>query len=488
MVELLVPEGYSWFFVQDATDEIDELLFQEMRYYQEGAEYSTSYKKGTWDGYVNLYKKEHSGGPRGLIDRAVDALEDEGYEVEVTVEGHRHGDAVDLEWNFEHDLREYQRDAVTAVLENRGGIVGAATGSGKTVTALRLLYQLRMSSGRGIVFVHTKELLYQWADEIRDILGVEPGLIGDGQWTEGPVTVAIMQTLVSRGVDDLRLNYGVGIFDECHRTSAADTMHDIGMNIEFDYRIGLSATPWRRVQGEEMKIEGAVGGQVISIDAPRLIEQGYLAEPVFETITHDGPTTANGEDYHDAYRRCIEQSEPRNAAVAGRAAELASDGHKVLVNVNRVEQGQRITQRLDAKFLSGSDGTERREEVLDEFEHGDLDILVSTLIKEGNDIPNISALINAHAGKSDIATIQLIGRALRPSDHDKARIVDVRDTGRYFGDAFKARQDTMREYYDDYYNLGFDKPDTDERQERTSLTREMGEDEQDELLEEMGFK
>lgn len=497
-VTLVVPEGYTWFFVNvddENINEIDAVLEPEFMYYKDGAEYSKAYKRGEWDGYVRLYKRDKHGGPMGLMDRAESLLEEKGYDVVTEIRGERGGDLVELGWHFPHELRPYQKDAVTAVVKNRGGVVGAATGGGKTVIGMRLLYQLGVAGGRGIIFVHTKELLYQWADEIEETLAVEPGLIGDGQWTEGPVTVAIMQTLLSRGADNLEKNYGIAIFDECHRTSAADKMQEIGMEVDVTYRIGLSATPWRRVKGEEMKIEGTIGSQVADIGAPTLIRQGYLAEPTFEVLEHSGPTANRAEKYHDAYRRCIERSRDRNTVIALRAVQLARKGHKVLINVNRIDQGQSITRMVnetseEAVFLRGSDDTEHRQNVLDNFENGELDVLVSTLIKEGNDIPTISALINAHAGKSDIATIQVIGRALRPAGRDEALIVDVKDDGNYFEDAFEHRQSTMAQYYGEYYDLPYGDAGADSQQteppERRSLSEPMSDEEAEELLRDMG--
>lgn len=487
-VKLVVPEEDTRFVVEDPTDEVDDVLVEELKYWNDAyKEYNRR--------WVYLYSRSTHAGPVGLIDRAERVLEENGFTVDVEIKGDRRGDFVELNWLFPHDLRPYQKEAVTAVLENRGGIVGLPTGMGKTVVAMRLLYQLSQSAGRGIVLVHTQELMYQWAEELEKTLGVEPGLIGDGHWSEGPVTVAIMQTLISRGADSLSEDYGVAVYDECHRTSAAETMHDVSMDVDTDYRIGLSATPWRRIEGEELKIEGAVGGNVYSMDAEDGIRKGHLAKPVFEVLTHPGPQAQKGEKYHDAYRRCIEHSGIRNGAIISKAIDLAENGYKVLVNVNRVDQGDYIASvteehGTDAEFLSGSDGTERRQSVLDEFENGDLNVLVSTLIKEGNDIPAMSAIVLAQATKSDIETIQVIGRALRPSNGDHARIVDVKDEGIYFGSAFRERQDTMAEYYGSYYDLPYGSaPDssTDEQHEQQSLTEPLTEEEEQDIMDSFGL-
>lgn len=515
---VLVPEGDTEFYVTSPPSEVDRILDAEFSYQEPNAEYTRAYKNGSWDGIVHIWDTNSHSAPLGLLPRAVGILESEGYTVDVQWEDTTSSaQPFDADWNTDYVLRPYQAKAVKAVLDNEGGIVSLPTGTGKTITALKCIEENSISRGRALVFVHTQELLYQWADEIEELLGIEAGLVGDGHFEEGDVTVAIMQTLHSRGVDELEHDYGQIIFDECHRTSAAETFHEIGMDLDCQYRIGLSATPWRRVSGEELYIEGAIGEIVHEVTAESMIDQGYLAEPVFEVVDpmDEGTVTEahHGEEYHDAFERCIEMDPTRNIAVAKKAAELAREGHKVLVNVNRIAQGEIIAAALDRHTLPDevassvdsdkgdmafsaaqmigtiehvgaemvSSNTDNREEVLDEFENGDLDVVVSTLLKEGVDIPDISAIVLAHGQKSDIETIQTIGRALRPSNGDTAKIVDVKDRGRYFNDAFKKRQATMRDYYGRYYDLDVDEPPEEDDTEQRSLTEPLSDEEMSEM-------
>jgi superfamily II DNA/RNA helicase len=101
----------------------------------------------------------------------------------------------------------------------------------------------------------------------------------------------------------------------------------------------------------------------------------------------------------------------------------------------------------DTVMLSADVTGNDREQILEEFESGDRDILISTILKEGVDIPDISSIVLAHGQKSDLETIQTIGRALRPTGNH-ARIVDVADRGEYFRSAFRERLNTMTRYYE----------------------------------------
>jgi len=217
-IDIVVPEGYTWFFVQNASTVVDKLLSDELAWRDPDAQYTDRYKNGSWDGFHHIYNSEHSGAPIGLLGRAVQLLEAEGHTVETTVEGDRSGASIATEWNFPHSLRAYQQEAIEASLDKQMGVISIPTGGGKTVVALNVIHNAEQQA---IVLVHTTNLLYQWADQIESVLGVKPGVIGDGEWSEGPVTVATIQSLLSSDVGDLNGHYGVVIFDECHTTSGA---------------------------------------------------------------------------------------------------------------------------------------------------------------------------------------------------------------------------------------------------------------------------
>jgi superfamily II DNA or RNA helicase len=223
-------------------------------------QYVDAYQNGDWDGKEHLFETRFQRGPVGLLDQARAVLEAEGYTVSIGREAPNTGRDITTEWQFDHDLRSYQRETVRAMLDDDGGIVALPTGTGKTVVGLRFIHAL---NSRTFVLVHSRELLYQWAERIESTLGVEPGIIGDGQFTQGPVTVATLQTLMSQGGSGvpaaLNEDYGIVVFDECRRTSAAEQMYEIGTDIDAFYRIGLSATLWWRIDGETLKIEAVVG-------------------------------------------------------------------------------------------------------------------------------------------------------------------------------------------------------------------------------------
>ncbi len=166
------------------------------------------------------------------------------------------------------------------------------------------------------------------------------------------------------------------------------------------------------------------------------------------------------ERYKELYEEIIMENEERNKAIVETAYKLAKQGHRVLIDVKRIEHGKILVEMLkqrgiNAEFLSSK--SPNRWEILEKFKNGEIKVLVSTLLKEGVDIPEISAIILAGGGKSDIMTIQTIGRALRPKGGSGAVIVDVKDEDPLLFTHFIERQKALKQYYGKYYDKELEK-------------------------------
>jgi len=413
-----------------------------------------SYKKdfGKWEKPESLYDPYERTFPVGVLPRVKKFLNCRGYRVRIKDERQVRGVKLNSTWNEFYALRRYQQRAVKKALKEKMGVLSLPVGSGKTIVGLRIIHELDLSA---LIVVHTKELLYQWAEKVEEVLGVEAGIVGDNKWEERNVTVAMIQTLLSRGADKLQNEYAVVMFDECHRTSAAEKFYQLGLTLPQVYRFGLSATPWRRVRGEEIKIEAVVGPVIFEAKAEDLIRERFLARPRFEIITYESTMPSFSERYKELYEDMIMNNDERNRAIVKKAVELAKKGHRVLIDVKRIEHGKILKEMLEregikAEFLSSQ--SPNRWEILEDFKRGRIPVLVSTLLKEGVDIPEISAIILAGGGKSDIMTIQTIGRALRPKKGMKAVIVDVQDDDPLLFTHFIERQKALKQYYGRYYD------------------------------------
>lgn len=443
MVTLRIPNKSAKVIIEKAEPKVYFMIYE-----------SLSYKRdfGKWEKPESLYDPYEKSFPVGLIPRVKKLLNSKGYRVRIIDEREVEGIKLNSEWDEKYKLRRYQQKAVRKAIKAKMGVLALPVGSGKTVVGLKIVHELDLSA---LIVVHTKELLYQWKEKVEEILRVEAGIVGDNKWNEKPVTVAMIQTLLSRGADKLKLPYAIVIFDECHRTSAAEKFYQLGMSLPQVYRFGLSATPWRRIRGEEIKIEGAIGPIIYEVKADELIKEGFLAKPKFEVIRYESKIPALAERYKELYEEMIMENEERNKAIVEKAIELAKEGHRVLIDIRRIDHGEILVKMLkergvNAEFLSSQ--SPDRWEIFEKFKNGEIQVLVSTLLKEGVDIPEISAIILAGGGKSDIMTIQTIGRALRPKDGKEAVIVDVQDDDPLLFTHFLEREKALKHYYGKFYD------------------------------------
>jgi superfamily II DNA or RNA helicase len=356
-------------------------------------------------------------------------------------------------------LRDYQLRGIEAIKESvatggGGGIIACPTGSGKSLMICKLIEEFQQPT---LIVVGSKELLHQWRKVLLETLGFEPAIIGDSIKEKfRPITVAMLQTLV-RAIDNGNLDlsgFNLIAVDEVHKIPAR-TAYKVAMHCPGHIRIGASATPHRQ-DGADMKMWASVGSIVCDVTAKELISAGVLAKPVFRFLR---PENANisSNDWPDVRLRGIVANDSRNRMIVQQAAALVRDGHRVYINVGVLEHGEILSAMLNRAnvgnyFLHGTHSTKLRKNAFKDFESGLKPVLVSTLLKEGVDLPFIDAFINAAGGKSEISQIQRVGRALRRKHNGKneAVIVDFIDGGhRHLFKHWQERYQTYCKFYDD---------------------------------------
>jgi superfamily II DNA or RNA helicase len=445
-------DRYPYYFIIGKIDsDVLRTLRNELSFYVNGYERTNTYKSGDWDGREVLLYRHKNGDfffPTGLIDRVMNVLSAYGVKFLIEDATEIPHETIGLKRLSKITLHEYQRMAVESIFMNGGGVVALPTGAGKTVIALQTIYAYDLPA---LILVNTKELLEQWRKNIVDFFGYEPGLVGDGKREFKQITVAMVQTMYNivceEGTD---IDYPVLICDECHRVGA-DTIYKVAMNCYAAIRIGLSATV-HRTDGADLKIWAALGEVGANITPEMLIDQGYLARPNFHFEKVPSTRLPKSCKWHEAYTSLIVCNEVRNERIIYWAKDLVSKGYRTFVSVNRVDHGEMLAERIPgAVFLSGKDKSKDRQEMLARFREGKLMCIVSTLLSEGVDLPEMEAIILAGGGKSSILAIQRVGRALRTTpDKNAAYIIDFIDTGKFVANHSQLRMETFKEYYGKY--------------------------------------
>ena len=418
----------------------EEVVRQATSYAVRGAQFTRRYREkradGTrrWDGRRHLFLPIDNLLPAGLVGQVHAALTDHGVPVEVRdltdypPAHHTSPEIFDLPGGGA--LRDYQREGIRQAIVRRRGILKIATGGGKTVLAAGLIAQLGLPA---IVVVDSKDLLHQTHEVLARHLRREVGLLGDGQWREAEIAVGTVATLAARG-DRARAflqSRKLLIADEAHH-GASDRAFRVLMRCPAPYRIGLSATPTGRSDNADLKTVAAIGPVIFDVSAAELIASGFLVRPVVDFVPIDEPQLPRSASYASVYRQGVVECAARNRRVAAHARAFHASGLQSLILVRELDHGRLLLRLLEeagvpAEFICGEGiSSDMRRDALARFRSGALRCLVaSEILDEAIDLPGIDALLLAGGGKSEIQTIQRIGRGMRTGK--RAAVLSVVD-------------------------------------------------------------
>lgn len=404
-----------------------------------------------WDCIIRLLAKTRGGVyyfPAGLLESVENVLKSIGHVVHVIgwpSEPQNGQEKLDLTWRG-WELRSHQLEAMEKarirLKSGRGCVLEMATGSGKTVTALKLIQELEVNT---LILVHKKNLMEQWYTAIRENIGWTPNIFGDNQKEIGPITIGMVQSIANNKDFPLYM-FDFVIADEAHHISC-DQTYGILTKSNAYYKLGLSATP-KREDGNEMKIWAACGDIIKVSSIKELIKRGILARPTIELI--NAPMAQQGNTYAESYKNQVTMNTPRNQLITNKANKLSTEkGLSVLITVNQIRHGKTLEAMIKgSKFIHGTTKKEERLKAMKDFGKGELKVMISTLLNEGSDIPSLDVIILAAGGKSETAQIQKVGRALRTTNTKKtAMIIDIMDGGKWLRDHAQNRAKMYTEVF-----------------------------------------
>jgi superfamily II DNA or RNA helicase len=350
--------------------------------------------------------------PRGAVAQLREAIAAAGESLSFTDRRTRHQRAP---FTFAWQLRDYQEEAVRALVRATQGTALLPCGAGKTVIGTAAIARCGQPS---LVVVHTHDLLAQWAATLKDALGREAGVIADGSCAPGLVTVATVQSLAALNPDarrELLARFGTLVLDECHHAPAS-TFRDVIAACPAFFRFGLTATP-QREDGLTPMLDFTFGPSAFAIDHARLVDAGHLVVPEIVSV-RTGIAPDAGD--HGELIAALVRDETRNRRVVDLVMEATNAGHATLVLTARVEHAEHLAAALGeygvpVAALTGSTPKAHRAAILEAFRAGELRALCATsLADEGLDVASLSRLVLATPARAEGRTIQRLGRLMRP--------------------------------------------------------------------------
>jgi len=468
--------------------ELFEALDKELSFRIQGAEFSAAYQgyhndNGefvTWDGRRHLMTSAGQF-PAGLFPRVHDWFSAKGIPVQIIDERPVHDPSPEIP--IASTLKEigkiprpYQVQAADTAIAHDRGIIRLATGGGKTLVSALITAKL---GKKAIIYVIGKDLLHQLQRFFTEIFKQEIGIIGDGKcdirdiniatvWSVGQVLGAGKdkgpddQTEKEKKIDpgkfkqikEMLRTTPVHIMDECH-LAACDTVQFISRNIRAEYVYGMSASPWRD-DGGDLLIEAFLGRRIIDISARKLIDDGFLVEPHIRFLAPTPYPRKSGK-YQTIYSRYITQNDQRNGMIVKGATKMVEQGFIPLVLFHSIRHGEilheQLNQNVPTALLSGKDSTKVREKIKGDLEDGKIKCIAASKIFDiGVDLPILSGLVIASAGKSSVRALQRIGRVIRPFPGKKlSAVIDFADQAPYLSD----HADVRRKIYETEFKVSW---------------------------------
>jgi len=341
------------------------------------------------------------------------------------------------------DYVEHQVDSLKRMMKTNIGIIEAPTSSGKSETIIAFLKISRLPT---LILVDKVSLALQLKERIEKNGIKNIGLCYGKGMMDGDVMVSTIGSV--HKVPSLR-KYKCLIIDEVHRASAK-RFQDFLKDTSYPIRFGFSATPHSGNDYKWNLIKQYMGDIIYTIAPEPLMENKVLAKPSITFIPIEAPPAL---DWPTSYNNCIVNNNTRN----NRIKKLVEEYNvPTLILIRLIEHGEILNSLIDGSvFVSGVDDVIRRQEVINDFEAGNIQTVISSnIFNEGISINAIRLLIIASGGKSKIETIQKLGRGLRVADgKDSVKVIDFDD----YGNKFTQRHSNERKKI--YIKAGFEVSD-----------------------------
>jgi superfamily II DNA or RNA helicase len=362
--------------------------------------------------------------PRGWVRQCLYMLGRHGIKPEIQ-DQRRTLEPIDLE--FRGALRDYQEQAARAGLCRDFRVICIPAGGGKTVVCCYLIAKTGQPT---LVIVHTLELAYQWMDKVKQFLGVDCGLIKNGQFDLRDITVSTVQS-AAKHTEELKERFGHLVVDEAHHTPAS-TFTNLVQSFDCRYMTGLTATPFRKDRLGKI-IFLTLGDKVYEVSAKDLQSSGDVVAPEVHARTTEFMFTY--EDNYPEMLKALTLDSSRNEMIANDVANASGpENGMALLLSDRVAHCETLSQLLtdrgvNNRVLTGRTPKAERQKIVDLVRNGDIDALISTaqLISEGFDVDGLAQLYLCTPMKAKARIIQAIGRVCRPKDGKKAMVVDYID-------------------------------------------------------------
>ncbi|MBE6844501.1 MAG: DEAD/DEAH box helicase [Ruminococcus sp.] len=365
---------------------------------------------------------------------------------------------------------EHQDKAVDCFLEKEHGILAMATGTGKTITAIKIMTKLFEDNRikRVVITMYGNDLLDQWAKQMREKFSDKQ--IYCHYNSQKAMNKFIMHPdnsilLISRDANNLvklldvldkapgnYKNDTLFLFDEVHGAGSGSLVENLAGRISpYRYRLGLSATPEREYDddGNDFLLN-EIGEVIFEFSLQDAIRKGILCEFNYIPLPYElteaekqkkkkiiaafNTKKENGEDVDESelYTQLSLVNKTAINKIDGFESFISEHPElleKSIIFVQTMDYGlllQPVLMKYTNKYHTYYADDEKIN--LENFADGKIDCLLTCKkVSEGIDISSVTNIFLFASDRSRLVTTQRIGRALRLDKNNPDKVANVID-------------------------------------------------------------
>jgi len=333
---------------------------------------------------------------------------------------------------------EEQTAMVQALKRAHQGVLVASTGVGKSVVIALLIEAINVPT---LIVVPNLNLKEQLTSSLREFF---PGL-DVGPWG-ALIAVENIDAIENKTTG---LNYGMMILDEYHH-AAAKTYRQINKTIgsTIYYRCGLTATPFRSQEEENILMESLIAGVAYRVPHAHAVAKRLIC-PV-EAYVYELPrVTYTGTTWRAVYTQAVIRNQHRNELISNQLKMLQDAGKSALCLVKEIEHGDILSQLTGMPFANGVSNNSK--DLIAKFTSRKLNVLIGTtgVLGEGVDTKPAEYIIIAGLGKAKNSFLQWVGRGFRMyPGKDTCKVILFKDPShKWTRDHYNCQRKILREEF-----------------------------------------
>ena len=399
-------------------------------------------------------------------------------------------------------------------LNSNQGILTMATGSGKTITAISAIKKLRERDQGSLVqiVVPLRSLALQWVEALKQfdletllVSSDNPGwetkmqdelmnIAIEGEKYKGPVIVVVENSFKMKKFKDFLSELSdpaeldkLLIVDECHHFNKKETVKTLPKF--FNFRMGLSATPFNRfdIENEKLFLLEYFEKEVFKYTLEDAIRDEFLTPYNYHVVpvSLDNEETEQLQEINKQIAIAIDNNDDeRRNILSGQKTRILASVKDKLIQLENLIKGKkrdyalaycgaaqeddsedngskiRIINKVTKIFtdnnwqvgrITADESMKEREDSIKDLEERIKNVIVSIkVLDEGIDIPCCQTAYILSSSKDDKQFIQRRGRVLRMHKASGKKLADIYDFAILEGTSNKAIQSLRN---DEFYRI-----------------------------------